>query len=94
MMKFYNKCVCCGEKIEVFPEAYDCLEDLDVPMVCSEECNEKMNNIIKCTHCNSKNVISCDYNDDYVLFECQDCRKAFSVKDNSHLDYIIQIKEV
>ena len=42
MMKFYNKCVCCGEKIEVFPEEYDCLEDLDVPMVCSEECNEEM----------------------------------------------------
>ena len=42
MMKFYNKCVCCGKQIEVFPEEYDCLEDLDVPMVCSEECNEEM----------------------------------------------------
>lgn len=41
-MKFYNKCVCCGKKIEVFPEEYDCLEDLNEPMVCSEECNEEM----------------------------------------------------
>ena len=41
MMKFYNKCVCCGKQIEVFPEEYDCLEDLDEPMVCSEECNEE-----------------------------------------------------
>lgn len=46
-MKFYNKCVCCEQQIEVFPEAYDCLEDLDVPMVCSEECNEQMDNIVK-----------------------------------------------
>jgi hypothetical protein len=42
IMKFYNKCVCCGKQIEVFPEEYDCLEDLDEPMVCSEECNEEM----------------------------------------------------
>lgn len=41
-MKFYNKCECCGKQIEVFPEEYDCLEDLDEPMVCSEECNEEM----------------------------------------------------
>lgn len=41
-MKFYNKCECCGKQIEVFPEEYDCLEDLNEPMVCSEECNEEM----------------------------------------------------
>ena len=40
-----------------------------------------MDNIIECIHCNSKNVISRDYNNDYVSFECFDCKKYFTVKD-------------
>lgn len=43
-MKFYNKCEYCGKQIEVLPEEYDYLEDLNEPMVCSEECNEEMEN--------------------------------------------------
>lgn len=42
--KVITLCECCGKQIEVFPGEYDCLEDLNEPMVCSEECNEEMEN--------------------------------------------------
>lgn len=41
-MKFYNKCECCGKEFEVFPIEFDCLEYLNYFTVCSEECNEEM----------------------------------------------------
>lgn len=46
-----------------------------------------MENIVECVHCKSKNVVGCDYNNDYVSFECRDCEKYFTIKDNNNWTY-------